>query len=327
VSFGELGIINSTIGMVGVFAGFGLGMTATKYIAEFRDRDKERTGRILGLSQVTAISFGSIMALVLLIAAPIISVKFLNAPHLVNELRLGCVLLLLNALAGAQNGALAGFESFRIIAKISFIRGTLNFPFMLAGVWLYGLKGVISAMIIVTGIGCILNQNALVKRAAKSGIRVIYHNIRNEIKILTDFSLPAFFSNMMAGPIIWISHTFLVNQPNGYAEMGVFNAANQLKMFIAYIPSIMNQISLPLLSNMYGKNNFSAFFKLLRSNLLIVFCMTSFATVIISLCSPQIMSIYGTGFADSYPVLIILSISTVFNVTGGVIGQAIASTG
>src|SRR5512135_1086120 len=31
--FGEFGIINNTIGMFGIFAGFGLGMTATKYVA------------------------------------------------------------------------------------------------------------------------------------------------------------------------------------------------------------------------------------------------------------------------------------------------------
>jgi len=33
VGFGELGVIQSTVGMFGVFAGLGLGMTATKYVA------------------------------------------------------------------------------------------------------------------------------------------------------------------------------------------------------------------------------------------------------------------------------------------------------
>lgn len=33
---GELGIIQSTVGMFGVFAGFGLRVTATKHVAEFR---------------------------------------------------------------------------------------------------------------------------------------------------------------------------------------------------------------------------------------------------------------------------------------------------
>ena len=33
-AYGELGMIQSTVGMFSVFAGFGLGLTATKYVAE-----------------------------------------------------------------------------------------------------------------------------------------------------------------------------------------------------------------------------------------------------------------------------------------------------
>ena len=60
VGFGELGMINSTVGMFGVFAGLGLGLTATKYIAELRLRDPERAGRILGLSYLMAMVSGGL---------------------------------------------------------------------------------------------------------------------------------------------------------------------------------------------------------------------------------------------------------------------------
>src|SRR3989339_928116 len=46
-AFGELGMIDSTVGMLGTFAGFGLGVTATKHIAEFRHSDPHRAARIL----------------------------------------------------------------------------------------------------------------------------------------------------------------------------------------------------------------------------------------------------------------------------------------
>ena len=52
--FGELGMIQSTVGVFGIFAGLGLGLTATKFVSEFRDSDPERVGQILGLSSVTA---------------------------------------------------------------------------------------------------------------------------------------------------------------------------------------------------------------------------------------------------------------------------------
>jgi O-antigen/teichoic acid export membrane protein len=53
--YGELGMIQTTVGMFGVFAGFGLGVTATKHVAEFRRSDPARAGRIIGLSSVFAV--------------------------------------------------------------------------------------------------------------------------------------------------------------------------------------------------------------------------------------------------------------------------------
>ena len=52
--YGELGMIQSTVGMFGVFAGFGLGMTATKHVAEYRRKDPERAGRIIAMAWIVA---------------------------------------------------------------------------------------------------------------------------------------------------------------------------------------------------------------------------------------------------------------------------------
>jgi len=56
--FGELGMIQSTVGFFGVFAGLGLGVPATKHVAEFRESDPRRAARALKLSSVTATGQG-----------------------------------------------------------------------------------------------------------------------------------------------------------------------------------------------------------------------------------------------------------------------------
>ena len=63
--YGELGMIQSTVGMFGVFAGFGLGLTATKHVAEFRESDADRAGRIIGLANSTASATGILSAIIL----------------------------------------------------------------------------------------------------------------------------------------------------------------------------------------------------------------------------------------------------------------------
>ncbi len=45
-AFGEFTIIQSTVGLFGTFAGLGLGITATKYVAELRETDRIRCGRV-----------------------------------------------------------------------------------------------------------------------------------------------------------------------------------------------------------------------------------------------------------------------------------------
>ena len=110
--FGGLGMILSTVGMFGTLAGLGLGLTGTKYIAEFRASDPERAGRIIGMAGVTAFISGILISGILFGIAPYLAARTLSAPALGLELRISCGMLLFSAMNGNQIGALAGFEAF-----------------------------------------------------------------------------------------------------------------------------------------------------------------------------------------------------------------------
>ena len=91
--FGRLAIVQSTVGMFGVIAGLGLGLTATKHVAELRDSNPQRVGRILALTFITAMITGGLCSVVLLIASPYIAIQAFNAEQLTVVLRIGCWLL------------------------------------------------------------------------------------------------------------------------------------------------------------------------------------------------------------------------------------------
>src|SRR5215472_8397801 len=67
--FGRLGVIQSTVAMFQVFAGFGLGLTATKYVSEFYKSERKRAGRIIGFSNLVAIVTGGVMSAVLFLSS------------------------------------------------------------------------------------------------------------------------------------------------------------------------------------------------------------------------------------------------------------------
>src|SRR5260370_33113757 len=159
--FGELGIISGSIDLFGVFAGFGLGLTATKYIAEFRTRDPLRAGRILSVSSVVAAVGGAVFAIILYVVAPYLAAHTLSAPHLSVPLRIGALALFFSSMNGAQMGALYGFEAFQATAKLQAILGLVDLPFMLGGYSLGGLNGVTGGMVCSTFVGWMLSVAAL----------------------------------------------------------------------------------------------------------------------------------------------------------------------
>ena len=323
--FGGYGVMQNTVGMFGVFAGMGLGLTATKYVAELRLADTERAGRIIGFSMAVALSTAATAALVLLAVAPWLASHVLNAPHLSTVLRIAAGALFLNALNGAQTGVLAGFEAFRAIAKVNLIRGVCTFPLAVTGVMLWGLRGAVAALVGAAAVGWILNYIAINAECRRHAIRVRWKKFWSERVILWSFSLPAFLGGAMASPAMWAATAVLANEKHGYAEMGIFTAANQWRIAVAFLPSLLSQPLLSMLSNLGGLGNFGSFKKLLRANILLSFGLSASIAVPIIFCSSWIMNAYGRDFLAGRSVLILLVFAAVLSSTAAVIGQAMMS--
>ena len=329
VGVGEVGIVLSTLGAFGVFAGFGVGLTSTKYVAEFRLTDPGRAGRILGLSRLAALSSGAIITVVLFLVSENLASGMLKAPHLVFELRMGCLLLLVNALQETQGGALAGFEAFRQIARINLLRGLLYFPLVMGGVLLFGVRGAIAANVAVAVIGYLLSGAAIRDQCRQMNIVVSMRGVMSELSVLRNFTIPAFLGGVMVAPVIWLVNTILVNQPGGYGELGLLSAANQWRTFLMFLPAAFLQVALPMMAigatnsetavRQYGKT-----FSLTRSlTLLAVFP----PAVVLMLVSSWIVKLYGRQFAGAEPVLIGVISSVMVVATSSAVGPAIQAEG
>lgn len=325
--FGELGILISTVGTFGILAGLGLGTTATKYVAELRTSDPTRAGRIMGLSVWAAVVAGALASLALFLLAPALAEGVINAPHLVNELRLSAGVLFFSALNGAQLGVLSGFESFKALAYLNVMRGALQFLLTLLGVWLFGLMGAVGALVAGNALACALYAVVVRREARRSAVKFAYRGTRSEWGILRTFALPAFMSTAMYTPVVWVGNAALANQPNGFAELGLFNAANQWRLAMMFLPTVLGQVAVPVLSNLHGEARGGSYRKVLLGNLLVTFVVSLVVALVLVLASPLIMSAYGRDFSQGTPVLVLMLLSTVLSSTAGVIGFGIMSQG
>ncbi len=327
VGFGELAMIQSTIGLLGTFAGLGIGMTAMKYVAELKGKDPKRSGRIIALTYLVSWTTGGLMALVCIAAAPWLAARTLNAPHLVPELRLASLLLLVSAGFGPQGGILAGCQAFRAIARINWWQGLLSLPLTIVLVWLAGLRGVILALFFSTLLGGVLSSLALGKEYRNLHLKLDFLGAWKEKAILWQFSLPSFLANTLYTPVIWAANAILVNRPNGYAELGLFNAAMQFNWLITALNSISAPVIVPLLAEIHGGDEPERFGKAFSLNLRLNWGIALAMGFLVLGFSPWILNIFGNKFQNGGEVLTLTVCFTVVNVACGISGQSFLSSG
>ena len=325
--YGELGMIRSTVGMFGVFAGFGLGLTATKHVAEFREKDPERAGRIIGLSGLFAMATGGLMAVGLFVFAPWLAEHTINAPHLAPQLRLTSLALLITAMNGAYLGALAGFEDFKSIAIVNLLSGAISFPLLVGGAYFAGLTGAVLGFVLSLIATCYINRIAVQRNIVSDNIRCSIRECLAETSILWRFSLPATLAGIMVVPAQWTCNAILVNGAGGYGQMALYEAAGQWRLIILFIPGAVGRIALPMLASFSGKDDRKQFKNLLLFNASLNGAVTLAVAAPIAIFSRSIMVTYGNDFHDGARALSVLAISTVVISITNSVGQAIVSKG
>lgn len=333
VPFGKLGIILSTVSLFQVFAGFGMGLTATKHVAELRRTNPGRAGRIIVLTGVVTVLMAVTVAALMVALAPLLAARVLAAPELARFLRISAGLLLFGTLSMVQVAVLAGFEAFRTVAKVNFIAGVLSFPLVVAGVYLGGLEGAVWGLVASSAASWSVGHLALRREAKRWDVPLTLRGWSRERGVFWRFSLPAALGGLIVPPVSWIGQAMLVNLVDsngdaiGYDEMGLFSAGNQWRSALLFLPAYLSAAVLPILSSLHGGKDHRRYMRILWFTLAMTVTITLILFLAISLASPWIMRIYSTGFEAGQVVLVVLAFSACLTAATNVISKAIVSSG
>lgn len=328
VGFGELGTVQATVGMLGLVAGFGLGQTSTKYVAQFRSSDPFRAGRILTLTSLIALVTGAAMASALVVFAPWLSAHSLSAPHLAGYLQISALLLLFSVLNGAQIGTLAGLEAFPLIARINLVTAVVYFPLTVGGSVGFGIQGAIWGLAGAQMISWVFYHLVLRRQLSASGIPFRYRDCFQEWRVIFDFSLPALLANVTAGAANWAATALLVNQANGYLSMGIYNAANQWRLIIMFIPSMIMQAALPIMSSLSDtKESRSQFDRSLTFAQAAMIAVGFPVSIAFMFFADVILGFYGPDFRGGSIVFVGLVLTALIQCIGSITGTMIEAKG
>ena len=288
--FGELGIIRSTLGMFIILGSGGIGVTATRYIAAYRTNEKKHAAAIYRLSSVFTMTVGFIITFILLGLSDILTEDVLNSRKLSTPIIIGSMVLLFSILNSSENGTLAGFEDFKSIAINTLIASIVESTGMIVGAYFYQLEGAIWGFACGLLVLYLTNKRSVKKQLRAANIPTHGISIRREDwKLIYRYSLPATLSALMVTPVFWLIRSMLIHS-EGYGELGIFEAADQWKVIILFIPTTVSQIVLPILSSLLDVHKFK---RTLVLNILLIAVVSTVIALAVSLLSPYIMPLYG----------------------------------
>lgn len=322
VAYGQLGILRSTLNFFVVFAGFGLGNTTSRYIALNKKDNIGEARRIFDISLIFNFILAILISFIVYVFAKQISIWSFNDIALYKQLRISSFLLFFATMNGVLTGSLAGFQDFKTIAKNAFYSTSVQAVLSLAGACFYGITGALIGF----GMGYVylyfLNKRAINKCFGLEKKAISFLNFFSAKKtFLYSFSLPAAFSSFLVTPVFWWAKTYMIRNTS-FKEMAFFDAADQWRIIVLFIPSALMQIVLPALTI----SNEEDFKKTLGFNIKMNLFFTSITVLPLMIFCKYILSLYGKEYVNTELFMVLIS-SALFSSFCSVVGLALASKG
>jgi O-antigen/teichoic acid export membrane protein len=317
-SFGQFAMIQSTVIALTGLAALGLGITATKYVSQYRTTNPEKAGRILGLSSIVAVVAAFCFCAGLVLFAPSLATD----SSLVADLRLSAIYVFFITLNGYQVGALVGLEAFKRIASISMVSG----PAIVLLTWTlasqYGIRGAVLAQGGCAFILWLLYQIALSVEGRATNITVRYRAVWKERAALIRFSVPATISGIIGSSAIWWCNTILV-RASGYAELGIFTAANNLRLIVVFLPVLIARVTSPMLNNLLVSGDIVEYRRTFRGAIAVNGGIALLLAVLLWGANKQLLHLFGKDFVGSSALVVLLLGSVVVEVVACNLYQAL----
>lgn len=311
--YGEYGIIKSTLLMIALFSSFGLGISATKFIAEAKENCPSKLRSIeLSCNIITLIVSGIIAILVFFFAERI--AMLIEAPHLNNILRWSAFAIVLNAINTTQIGVLGGFKAYKITARNNIIAGIATFLATIPLTVIYGFIGAIIALLFSLAINCLINRISIRKMLPKEEEKID----RQQLKTIITFSLPVALQESSYSITSWLA-SFVIIKYSNYGELGICSAATQWAAVLAFVPGALRNVALSHFSSV--NNNVDRSKVILKRLLQINFLSTMLPCMLIWIFSGIICSFYGENFVGLQGVLNIMAFGAVINSLSNILTQ------
>ena len=327
-AFGKLGMVQSTAALFGAVIGSGLGLAATGVVARTRASQPDLAGGVIARAYRLVLACGAGAALlVFLLAGSAAGQRFHLVAELRDELRLGSVLVLLGALNAVQGSVLAGLDGFRALAFASVARGVASFALIALGARHGGLRGAIAGQVLAEALSAAAFHLAIVSTARGQRISLSPATAPGSLRSLTGIALPALLGTLALQPIFWVCNVLLVSGPSGFADLGLFGAADRWRQVLLFVPASLSANVLSALSQLDGAGDGAGLRRIFRRSLALTALVVLAPAAVVMLFAPLCLGVFGTEYRSGAAALAILAVSCVPTALNNTLGQALIARG
>ncbi|MBR2428511.1 MAG: oligosaccharide flippase family protein [Alistipes sp.] len=318
-AFGEYGLIRNTLTYIAIVSTFGLGYSATKYVAEYVTKHPKQTEALIKrLVQITLITSCSLAILQIIFAKQLAA--FIVAPHLEHIIRIYSPLIILNALTTTQIAILSGLKRFKTTAKINCIGGIAIFLFSCIGTYMWALSGAFGALLVAFLIQTIISHREIKKALIMYHSEEKYSITKSDTKSILGFSLPIALQDSLYAVTHWLS-TYIIITVSNYHEVGLITAAATWQSIVIFIPAMLKNVMFSYLSSADDHQ------QLVRKFLLVSFGSTTIPVLVIALLSNYIAAFYGISFDGLNTIIVVMCVAAIIISLGEVYAFELLSTG
>ena len=247
--YGAYAIVLSTVVTLSNIAQLGMSYTATKFVAELRETDKVRAGRVLGLGSLVSVASAALAASVLAVRARTLASEGYKAPHLAPALMVAAGRAFLCGRERVLDWRTLRPRSFRAAGYAGAASGALYVTLCVLGMHLGGLQGLLTGMVLSGLVQCAIFSRSVSVECARQGIQLSATGVRSEWTLLSGFAIPAMMCGASYMGATWAANTLLVRQAGGLSQFALLSAATNFWTALVFFPNIINNVGMAMLNN------------------------------------------------------------------------------
>lgn len=325
--FGKLTLMLTAITLLSGLAGMGLGLAATRQVAEARAARPDDAARYLGSVLVLTVAGGVAVSVALLLESNLFAGAILGDDRLGGLVTASAGAVAFLALNLAVQACLTGFESFRLLAFAQWLQGLATAAGLLLGADANDATGALVGFSAGQGLGAVVGILLLRRETQRQGMAMSYGLERRVLRRLWGFGLPTFIAFLVVSGALLAGQVILSHEANGYAQVAIFSLAYRWHLAIVFLPASMAPVLVPLMTRLGADARVERVSAIFRGTMWSTLALTAVPAAVTAALAPTLLGLSGRFYADHALPLVILAAAAIPAALNNVLSSTAVSFG